>query len=182
MKLFSRPKTAARTQEAPATGGGKKIELHFGRQAAKSVEAIAAATLEAGGFDAAAAAPKDPEAGDKMPDGTIYAGISPDTGKAMYVTPADAPMTTKWREAMDYAAKLNTHGRQDWRLPTQGELSVLFNNRAAIGGFDVTGSYSAGLYWSGTQDDRWAAWGQRFSDGDQFGNDETNHSSVRCVR
>src|SRR5260370_42273506 len=34
-----------------------------------------------------------PAPGDKMPDGTIYAGVSPDTGKAMYATPADAPLT-----------------------------------------------------------------------------------------
>src|SRR5438552_817465 len=31
--------------------------------------------------------------GDRMADGTIYAGVSPDTGKAMYTTPADAPLT-----------------------------------------------------------------------------------------
>ena len=31
--------------------------------------------------------------GDRMPDGTIYAGTSPDTGTAMYTTSADAPLT-----------------------------------------------------------------------------------------
>lgn len=29
--------------------------------------------------------------GDVMKDGTIYAGISPDTGKEMYAAPVDAP-------------------------------------------------------------------------------------------
>ena len=28
-----------------------------------------------------------------MPDGSIYAGVSPDTGKPMYTTPKDAPLT-----------------------------------------------------------------------------------------
>src|ERR1017187_6361513 len=28
-----------------------------------------------------------------MPDGTVYAGISPDTGRAMYTTPGDAERT-----------------------------------------------------------------------------------------
>ena len=31
--------------------------------------------------------------GASMPDGSIYAGVSPDTGKPMYATPKDAPMT-----------------------------------------------------------------------------------------
>src|SRR5258708_6921449 len=29
--------------------------------------------------------------GDRMPDGTVYAGISPESGKPMYTTPGDAP-------------------------------------------------------------------------------------------
>src|SRR5947209_5655132 len=33
--------------------------------------------------------------GDVMPDDTTYAGISPDTGKAMYTTRADATLTMK---------------------------------------------------------------------------------------
>jgi hypothetical protein len=37
-----------------------------------------------------------PSPGDTMPDGTIYAGISPDTQKAMYTTPEDAPLTHTW--------------------------------------------------------------------------------------
>jgi hypothetical protein len=116
----------------------KTIVLNFrGRTSAAALE-MAAATLQAGGFDAAEAnKPKPVEIGDKMPDGTVYAGLSPETGKPMYVTPADASLTMKWKEAMDYAKRLDTHGHQDWRLPTKGELNVLFNNRAAIGGFNV---------------------------------------------
>ena len=77
-----------------------------------------------------------PQVGDTMEDGTIYAGISPDTGKSMYTTPTDAPLRMQWRKAMDYAAGLDTHGHKDWRVPSAGELKVLFNNRAAIGGFE----------------------------------------------
>src|SRR5262249_41064456 len=65
--------------------------------------------------------------GDKMPDGTIYAGISPDTDKPMYTPPVNAPRRMKWQEASDYAKGLNAHGHNDWRLPTRGELNVLFN-------------------------------------------------------
>src|SRR4051794_25446714 len=89
-------------------------------------------------------------AGDRMEDGTIYAGISPDTGEAMYTTPADAPLTMRWNAAMQYAAKLEAHGHKDWRAPTKAELNVLFRKRAAIGGFDLSGDDAAGCYWSST--------------------------------
>src|SRR5262245_46021586 len=92
--------------------------------------------------------------GDRMPDGTIYAGVSPDIGRAMYTTPADAPLTMKWKKAMDYAAGLDAHGREDWRVPTNAELNVLWENRdkdALKGTFNVTGSYPAGWYWSSTE-------------------------------
>jgi len=120
--------------------------------------------------------------GDKMPDGTVYAGVSPDTGKAMFATPEDAPLTMKWKAAMKYAKDLDAYGHQDWRVPTKDELNVLFNNRAAIGGFNVTGSNPAGWYWSSSTNDVWDAWAQRFSDGHQFFNYKDLHSSVRCVR
>jgi hypothetical protein len=123
-----------------------------------------------------------PQVGDRMADGTVLAGISPDTGKAMYATPADAPLTMKWKQAMEYAAKLDAHGHNDWRAPTKGELNVLFQNRAAIGGFDISGSDPAGWYWSSSQVFNYGAWAQRFSDGYQVSYYEDGDSSLRCVR
>ena len=120
--------------------------------------------------------------GDKMPDGTVYAGISPDTGKAMYAMPADAPLTMKFNQAKEYAAQLDAHGHKDWRVPTRKELDVLFNNRAAIGGFNVSGSNPAGWYWSTASNYQWSAWGQRFSGGFQDDIIMGNPSSVRLVR
>jgi hypothetical protein len=125
---------------------------------------------------------REPGPGDKMPDGTIFAGVSPDTGKAMYATPADASLAMTFNEAREYAAKLDVHGHKDWHVPTKAELNVLFNNRAAIGEFNVTGSYPAGWYWSSSQDGKWDAWGQRFSDGFQFNIGKTIHASLRVVR
>src|SRR5947209_18047953 len=92
-----------------------------------------------------------PEVGDKMPDGSVYAGISPDTNKPIYATQADAPLTMQWKAAMKYAEKLNANGHRDWRVPTKGELNVLFQNRAALGGFYEFGSEPAGWYWSSLQ-------------------------------
>jgi hypothetical protein len=126
-----------------------------------------------------------PAPGDKMPDGTVYAGISPDTGNAMYAMPADASVTYAFNEAQKYAQTINAckeHGHDDWRVPTKAELNMLFNNRAAIGGFNVSGSSPAGWYWSSSQDDTWLAWSQRFSVGAQFSYFKDLHSAVRCVR
>jgi Protein of unknown function (DUF1566) len=126
---------------------------------------MSAGTLQAGGW--IATPPAEPQVGDKMPDGTVFAGISPDTKKPMYATPADAPLTMTFNEARKYAKKLDAHGHNDWRVPSKAELNELFNNRAAIGGFNVTGSYPAGWYWSGTQFLAWNALAQRFSEGSQ---------------
>lgn len=100
------------------------------------------------------------EAANKMPDGTIYAGISPKTNKPMYATPADASLTMTFNDAQKCATRLDAHGHKDWRVPTKVELNVLFNNRAAIGRFDVTGSYPYGLYWSASPGNGWYAFGQ----------------------
>ena len=125
--------------------------------------------------------PAELKPGDRMRDGSIYAGNSPDTGKAMYTTPQDAPLTYTFNKAQKYAEKLDAHGRRDWRMPTKSELNVLFQNRAAIGGFDESGSYPAGCYWSSTQNYDFA-WDQRFSDGHKNTNLKYGASSLRCVR
>jgi hypothetical protein len=127
-------------------------------------------------------APAAPKIGAGLPDGTVYAGLSPDTGRAMYTTPADAPLTMKWRDAMKHAAKLGAHGHKDWRLPSRAELNVLFNNRAAIGGFDTSGSFPTGHYWSSAELNG-LAWNQRFSDGVRYDDYHKYYGlSVRCVR
>src|SRR5437879_2624483 len=100
-----------------------------------------------------------------MPDGTIYVGISPDTNKPMYAALADPSLTMTFNQAQEYAANLDAHGHQDWRVPTKAELNVLFNNLAAIGGFNLTGAYPGSWYWSASRYDGWTAWAQRFSDG-----------------
>jgi hypothetical protein len=126
---------------------------------------------------------RPPKIGTRMRDGTVYAGLSPDTGKAMYAMPADAPLTYTFNQAQKYAAKLDAHSHNDWRAPTKGELNMLFQNRAAIGRFDESGSNPAGWYWSSSEDIDYGAWGQRFSDGFQKGYDCKDYdSSLRCVR
>ncbi len=49
-------------------------------------------------------------------------------------------------------------------MPTKNELNVLFNNRAAIGGFNASIYGSEGWYWSSTEAGNIALM-QTFSDG-----------------
>ncbi len=131
-----------------------------------------------------------PQVGDKQADGTVFAGVSPDTGKAMYARPSDEPNTMKWKRAMDYAARYEGHGHPvgTFRVPTTRELSVLFQNRAAIGGFNLSGSRRAGWYWSskpffGNARVGNCAWIQNFDEGNQdWQAIAAAKASVRLVR
>ncbi len=122
--------------------------------------------------------------GTAMPDGSIYAGVSPDTGKPMYVTPKDAPLTLTFGAAAKYAKRLDAHGHRDWRVPTKAELNVLFQNRAAIGNLGTLGSLPAPWYWSSSRN-YVIAWVQRFSGvrGLQVNvGNSYDASALRCVR
>ena len=164
----------------------KKIRLHKSTLSNEEVTEIAKETLIGHGF-------KRAQIGDKMADGTIYAGFSPDTGKNMYAMPADAPRGMTFKQAKAYAAALDAHGHKDWRVPSVAELQALFDNRSAIGGFNETGLLFAGYYWSGspyTEPNQFLTpesrdvvfWAQRFSDGARAGHLHLDPYSVRCVR
>ena len=124
-----------------------------------------------------------PEIGDEMEDGTILAGYY--EGKPLYATPREATLTYTFNKAKEYAAKLDAHGHQDWRVPTKVELNVLHENRnkgRLKGTFNETGSCPAGLYWSSSPDGICVVWAQRFSDGDQYYHNTLHDLSLRCVR
>jgi hypothetical protein len=126
-----------------------------------------------------------PRIGDEMEDGTIYAGISPDTHKPMYATPQDAPGTYTFNEAASYARNLDAHNHRDFHVPSKGELNVLWlnhNEGKLKGTFNETGSNPAGWYWSSSQYFNFGAWTQRFSDGFQVYDTRNLGSSLRCVR
>jgi hypothetical protein len=117
-----------------------------------------------------------------MPDGTIYAGVSPETGTAIFTTPADAAQVLTFDEAEHYASNLDAHGHQDWRLPSREELDQLFNWAAELGGFKTNGRLPDGWYWSCSETTDRFAWSQRLSDGFQIDSFKTDSFSVRCVR
>lgn len=96
------------------------------------------------------------QVGTRVADGTIYGGISPETGEGLYIAPQDtpAPGYFKWQEAMKYAEELSAHNYSDWRLPTKAEFNVLKENQykgALKELFDRKSSYPTGYYWSSTE-------------------------------
>ena len=119
-----------------------------------------------------------PAIGDKLQDGSVFAGISPDTGQFICAMPADAAIPVlSWKHACDYAAALDALGRRGWRVPTLGELDILHRKRAVIGGFSITG-----WYWSSSSSSHGTVWVQRFSDGHQFSySARTEGLLLRCV-
>jgi len=142
-----------------------------------------AAAMALSGIGSASEERRPLPVGYKEADGTIYAGFSPDTNKPMYTTATDAPGIYKWSKGAAYCSALAASDHQGWHMPTKGELNVLFQNRAAIGGFNETGSVPDGWYWSSSQTvNLLNAWGQRFSDGTQDIGGRNGASSLRCVR
>jgi hypothetical protein len=126
--------------------------------------------------------PTSARPGTKMADGTIYAGASPSDGKALYTMPEDAPLVGGLQAAQQHASSLDAHGHKDWRVPTKAELNLLFDNRAAIGAFNITGSLPDGWYWSSTSAAESFAWGRCFSDGFEMSFAVFSSLSVRLVR
>lgn len=62
----------------------------------------------------------DPKIGEELPNGRVCAGISPRTGKNMYVNGRDGGDPLTWEEARVAMKNLAPFG---WRLPTKGEMA-----------------------------------------------------------
>jgi len=71
--------------------------------------------------------------------------------------------------AFDTVPSLRPTAITNWRVPTKGELDVLFVNRVAIGGFDESGSLPTGWYWSSSQLNDIDAWICRIVGGNDEG-------------
>lgn len=122
--------------------------------------------------------------GDVMPDGSIYAGLSPATNKRIFVAARDARVAMRFNTAAAFANALDAHGHKDWRVPTKEELDVLFQNRekGALKGTFNLNSVPDCYYLSSTPMVDDFVWIQRFSDGELGRNYPYRAVSVRCVR
>lgn len=93
---------------------------------------------------------KELQSGDTLFDGTIYAGISPITGTALYVAQFERPLLLTWKRAVKIVGGLENYyghngsrqktekevlkalskGKHDggWRLPTEAEMEFILQN------------------------------------------------------
>lgn len=113
-------------------------------------------------------------------NGTVTTGItSQSTGRSNTTTlnglaNADSPYS-----AAAYCENLNQLGYTDWYLPAMGELSVMYTNKTAIGGFETSGIW----YWSSSEYNVGNAQIKRFNDGVEAWNPKSNTASlIRCAR
>jgi serine/threonine-protein kinase len=112
--------------------------------------------------------------GQKYQGGIIF--YLDETGKHGKVCTENDMGKLDWKEAMARCRNLSLNGFNDWYLPYNTELNLLYTQRSAIGGF---ASY---FYWSSTEDDNDNAWGQNFRNGNQLTNVKGFPEYVRAIR
>lgn len=90
-----------------------------------------------------------------------------------------------WDAMNSLCEQSNFGGYSDWRMPTIGELGILYNKRTEIGGFrtyDYSNSYRD-TYWSSTPDESSSYYYMYFDDGDVYSSGAKSIvRSVRAVR
>lgn len=100
------------------------------------------------------------------------------SGQTHGLIAAKADLTSAtWEKAVLACREYRSGGFSDWRLPSKEELTRLYENRIAIGGF-VERYY----YWSSTESDKNDAWDQSFRTGAHNLGYKLDNNFVRPVR
>ena len=92
---------------------------------------------------------------------------------------------SSWQDALIYCKELSLGNNSDWRLPNIKELRTIVDRKKYSPsirlGFE---NIVADGYWSSTTDVSFNsyAWGDNFDKGDDYWEDKTKESYVRCVR
>jgi hypothetical protein len=72
-----------------------------------------------------------------------------------------------------FFAEASTCGsKDDWFLGSLGEMKLMYDNLQGVGGF------ASRLYWSSSEFDATSAWGQGFSNGNQYNNNKAEADTV----
>ncbi len=114
--------------------------------------------------------------GNACDNGTIYAGVSPDTANALIITPSDAPAKYKWDEAVAFCNSFTGSGYNDWRLPSAAEAGKIQDGWGHIGG--LSNSY----YWSGDVVNAATSVAVAMANGATQNTAVQTLNAVRCVR
>jgi hypothetical protein len=72
--------------------------------------------------------------------------------------------------------ELDLNGYTDWYLPSKNELTQLWTNRVAIGGFTTE------AYWSSSEQSDVGGWAKAFASGNNFANGKQYKIYVRAIR
>jgi len=103
---------------------------------------------------------------------------NPDPNKGNFNTDTMTALAQVHKVAR-YCGNMSLGGYTDWFVPNRDELSSLYQNREAIGGFQTS---SSTFYWSSTERNATTAIDIDFSNG-VVGNElKSNTNLVRCVR
>jgi len=115
-------------------------------------------------------------AGQKMADGSVFAGLTADGKSQIYAMPDDLDVTMTFNDAAKAVKKLNNNkalGHDDWQIPAIENVRILQKNQneGSLKGTFKTASSSGsgypGWYWSSTEYRVVSSYvhGVRFSDG-----------------
>jgi hypothetical protein len=126
------------------TEAKKEVYLTFGADVSSRAISVAKIALEIG---------------QKMADGSVFAGMTADGKSEIYAMPEDLDLTMNFNEAARAVQKLNNQKalrHDDWQIPTLENLYVLYKNQnegALKGTFKTvarSGSDYPDWYWSST--------------------------------
>jgi hypothetical protein len=94
----------------------------------------------------------------------------------LMIQKTDLSSGTDWNSAKSLCANSRIGGYSNWRLPTIGELSFLYTNKAKIGGF------GSGSYWSSSTYNSNYPYYYDFDSGEQDWGTNSDSYRVRAVR
>jgi hypothetical protein len=97
------------------------------------------------------------------------------------ISPKEYERKLNWHDGMLYCQLLTIDNKNDWRLPTKDELNDIYDTKNDI--YHSENDFVRAYYWSSTEYDDNCAWGQYFSNGNQFNHGKKTISFyVRTVR
>lgn len=126
--------------------------------------------------------------GDEMPDGSVYVGDSPKTGRKMFMMPGPLDIANNFNAAAALVAQANQDkalGHGDWQIPSRAEWKVIEDNKnkGLLGkanlaeGVDETQGWVWQKTWRGGTN-KWSAAAKR--DGDEH--KRKHYSVVKAIR
>jgi len=87
-----------------------------------------------------------------------------------------------WYSAMSEAANSNSVGYDDWYLPSQEELELMYNTIGPLSSLGNIGGFKHAFYWSSSENYNSSGWYVDFNDGDTGSSSKSNRNSVRAIR